>query len=106
MSRGLGKTERTIIDFLETSKLGAATTLMIGGLAFGTYDQPKDDNNMDGRHGDPVKRAKHHAKMQSIRRALRRLEAKGLVEGYRHPDLDAATHMSAWVAEHLRLYAG
>ncbi|MCA9698654.1 MAG: hypothetical protein KC431_14100, partial [Myxococcales bacterium] len=24
----------------------------------------------------------------------------------RHPDLDAATQMSAWVAEHLRLYAG
>jgi len=82
MSKGIGKLQRDILDFLENHKMalrGPISPVLIAWLV--RHWVKPDYTFSDGAVNpiDPEELALHHSRMQSIRRALRGLHERGLV---------------------------
>ena len=86
MGKGLGKLQLDILRVI-AERPWAGDTILLGTFL---KDQaiPPADEIRDGIicEPDPADVARYHSQMQAIRRALRTLEHRGLVEAYRDPD--------------------
>lgn len=98
MSKGIGKLQRDILDYLESDQANEYP-VDTAWIAFRLRRWVKPGQTIvKGQIEDPSpeKLAAYHARMQSIRRALRGLQERGLVVKFR--PLEGDRRESTWMA--------
>jgi len=98
MSRGHGKIEQAILDHMQwvnerSGKDVPTCTLVLAMSVFKASLPLKHDNEPWGGLDDPVHHAKYRSRFQSVRRAIRSLERKGFIDGFRPEGTDGPIWM-------------